>query len=574
MKSEKAAHAILRQGRKQWLVSLTIMSVAFLPGCLHTLHLDETSGKKIYKLPEDFTVQRAELTGLVSSDLLVATQFTVTVSDLPLEPGLPRSHTMAEMLPEQCIATLQLKPSWSKDSLTVYATLWSPFSYKDASSGAQRKGLSTWLKDCHCERPQDELKETCFAQRLANTIDKSLASPTPERTEPRRLTPEARKAIERAAGMPFATYDQLRQLEYGLAKPSSGSTYLVQRLDPGQELCFHTSAYAPAWYNGFTAMLNTSEPAHPACFPWQTIAHVEDARDQSGQNITSPTIGIDPFGRVGNSWIIEEGSPSATQPDGLTYLNTPDAISGPSDSPYRFALVFVKNTRSLLPATPSRDLDIQGISASPATCQTARQATCQQTQSDGQPEHPFGRGSFIVMVRDLRLADYIRDSIRDSKKQCDNTWFGDENALHKYFSCLTREWAEANHIVNAPETIQVAKWMREVLLPANVRPFVRLSTLVDGAPTKVRAGTTLLDLIDQRLSLSAQVFEVRSQEENGRTVVEPSRLETRLIKAAAAQVRYWRRSGVSLQAVDLDGATRLEDLLIPLNAGDRLTWRR
>jgi hypothetical protein len=180
--------------------------------------------------------------------------------------------------------------------------------------------------------------------------------------------------------------------------------------------------------------------------------------------------------------------------------------------------------------------------------------------------------SFIVLARDIRLIDYIRQRITNTADECDDHTLGDEDFVHDYLICLTREWGDE---VGIPiEPAEVSKWMRDVALPSNVRPFVRFEVLVDDEPIIIRAGSTLLNLLDRRLGLSPQIFEARSTGINPAAIEAPSGLETRLVRTAAAQVSYRRRAGLGWQSVGLDRVTRLEDLLIPLKPGDELTWLR
>jgi hypothetical protein len=122
--------------------------------------------------------------------------------------------------------------------------------------------------------------------------------------------------------------------------------------------------------------------------------------------------------------------------------------------------------------------------------------------------------------------------------------------------------------------------MLDVYLPSNVRPYVAFEVTVNGSPVTVRSGATLLSVIDQRLGLSSAIFKLRS---DGVTVGGASssnvtdsefvtEAESRLIKKTASRLRYERRDGLQPVPVGLDRVSRLEDLLIPLNPGDQVTW--
>jgi hypothetical protein len=113
-----------------------------------------------------------------------------------------------------------------------------------------------------------------------------------------------------------------------------------------------------------------------------------------------------------------------------------------------------------------------------------------------------------------------------------------------------------------------------IKLPGNIRPFVSFWLEVNNSSERVRVGMSLLNLIDQRLSLSGQVLPLRTRENHQEiaTTLTPSKLEREKIQAIIPKLTYRRRTGIQLQTINLSSASRLEDFLIPLNSGDQIQW--
>ena len=240
-----------------------------------------------------------------------------------------------------------------------------------------------------------------------------------------------------------------------------------------------------------------------------------------------------------------------------------DGVTRPNDHPFRFAMVFARNEEFLIQNGPSRDLAIANDGA-------------EKDDSDKEVH----ASSFILLTRDIRLMQYMRRKISDQNNACPkhgDTW-QDVGVFRAYLECLVVEWGRTVNI--SITSGDVERWMLDVYLPSNVRPYVAFEVTVNGSPVTVRSGATLLSVIDQRLGLSSVVFELRSDcvAVGGATsskmtdcefVTEP---ESKLIKETANRLRYERRAGLQSVSVGLGRVSRLEDLLIPLNPGDQVTW--
>jgi hypothetical protein len=535
--------------------SLVVASLlACLPaGCTTYADFDDTYARTVYPREHVVGDVRTRSTGLANSRLLTEREFAINVPDLPIGGAA----TAMPPLADRCVVELRVRAAERPGHVDVLTRLRSPFFYLDATSSDRDGQLDAWMAECHCATLPAEMARVCFAQRLAASVDVALAaggaggSLSP-------LTSEGRDRLVRAAGWPFASYDTLRRGGRGLAQQPGETAYLAQRLEPGEELCIHTSTYAVSYLNEkIDAIAGVSEPAPFACFPWQTIAGLQSPwpLDPSGRpglagNATSPTVGTDPLARDGKTWKADEGRVFGRPTGDARYLTAVDEIAGPDTPPYRSALLVVANRRFIIPAEPTLDLTVTKPGAG---------------TEPGSGKH---RGSFVVLVRDERLLNALRQRLwRDDI--CRGLSFNVTSKVHEYLVCATQEWGKSVGIDIA--NADVDSWMRDVRFPSNVRPFVRIGVFVDGQHRMVRAGATLLNLIDERLGLSTQVFAVRS---HGDSRDAAGAFERELVQRAATQVAYLRRAGLGVQAVDFDRAARLEDLMVPLQTGDRLTWLR
>lgn len=539
---------------RRFIVGLPL-AASLLAGCTTYSTFDDTASRTVHPFVREVDSVSFRAVGLARSQLLTERHIFVNMASVPI--GItPRGLPVADPLAGLCIAELKVKPAKTRNHVEVLAKLQSPFFYLDEQEKDSNKRLNAWLEDCSCPNLKKELRPSCFAERLAATVDTVLQEDSSNETMPQ-LSAEGRALLVRAAGRPFASYDLLRRTGAGLARHPTATGYLLQILNPGDELCFHSQNYAATWLDELGTIGNTQEPGHPACFPWQTIGNLQDGRDRVSGNDAemTVTIGTDPMARFARPWSVEKGRiEGIPHEEAADYLSNIDSLVGPGTNPFRFALLFTENSYYRVPADATRDLELR----SPGN-----------TEPDS-TKPPFLRGSFLILARDRRLIDTLRRRVSDQNDKCgdDDDTFTTDTTIHRYLECVTKEWAMEALAVAEPE---VPRWMRDIVLPDNVRPFVRIEVVVDGAPLRVRAGTTLLNLVDRRLALSTQVFSARSRDHSAD---QANPLEQQLVAAAVPQLEYRRRAGLGWQTVDLATAGQLEDLLIPLQSGDRITWLR
>ena len=369
--------------------------------------------------------------------------------------------------------------------------------------------------------------------------------------------------------MPFGAFDVRYYRERMLTKQDSTDPYVGQLLQPGERLCFHSSARSPQWLGAGLNMVSSTEPGSPACFDWQTTARARYRESSNSTGLIS--VGVDPLSRASNSWTESRAETYGQSKMGGRYMASIDGVTRPNDYPFRFAMVFARNEEFLIPNGPNRDLAI-------ANDGRAKDDSDKGAKDDSDKE--VHASSFILLTRDIRLMQYMRRKISDQKNVCPkhgDTW-QDVGVFRAYLECLVVEWGRTVNISIDSEDVE--RWMLDVYLPGNVRPYVAFEVTVNGSPVTVRSGATLLSVIDQRLGLSSVVFELRSDGDavggatssnmtDGEFVTKP---ESKLIKETANRLRYERRAGLQSVSVGLGRVSRLEDLLIPLNPGDQVTW--
>ena len=541
---------------------ISILASVLTSGCIFTAHLQEgtpldvygfsytnSSGSKIYE------------TGLALRPLIGNRTFRAAMRDLAVKDVDIQSASLAWPEHGKCIKNLNLDWNDKSRSVSVRAEFPSPFRFKDEKA-TRAEHLRKWIDSCHCGTPSAEINSECFADRVADAIDRELkaeAGPSPSVWPA--LTTASRYLVQRKLGMPFGAFDVRYYRERMLTKQDNTDPYVGQLLQPGERLCFHSSARTPQWLSAGLNMVSSNEPGSPACFDWQTTARARYR--ESGNSTGLVSVGVDPLSRASNSWTESRAGTFGKSKMGGRYMASIDGITRPNDHSFRFAMVFARNEEFLIPKGPNRDLDIMADGGA---------------KDDSDKE--VHASSFILLTRDIRLMQYMRRKISDQNNACSNhgdTW-QDVDVFREYLQCLVVEWGRTVNISIASGDVE--RWMLDVYLPSNVRPYVAFEVTVNGSPVTVRSGATLLSLIDQRLGLSSVVFELRSDGDtvggatssnmtDGEFVTES---ESKLIKETANRLRYERRAGLRPVSVGLGRVSRLEDLLIPLNPGDQVTW--
>jgi hypothetical protein len=253
-----------------------------------------------------------------------------------------------------------------------------------------------------------------------------------------------------------------------------------------------------------------AEPAAHACFPWLTLIQ------NSQLGMLQGDVGIDPLKPF-------RPSPKPTKQSPL--MVTPDQIT--PKGPWLSAILFSDWT--MMSNSPSKPKDEEN-----------------QTRS------------FLLLARDQSLLNWVRVQLKTNK---------DISISAKNARDQMEKWKKNNKQNNEPESPLIK-------LPGNIRPFVSFWLEVNNSRERVRVGMSLLNLIDQRLSLSGQVLPLRTRENHQElaTTLSPSKLEREKIQAIIPKLTYRRRTGIQLQTINLSSASRLEDFLIPLNSGDQIQW--
>ena len=532
-------------------LTLVLGSLAILSGCVYNLKPD--SHKKVYGFQKEITGGGSYYqSALFDEHLETNSLFRVSLKNLPLVPegqaifGDPQldasCHTGQGAF---SVAGIKVKSGTEPKTVSVTAVVHSPFSL----------GISNWIDKCHCVEVAGETKNQCFDHRLLGSILEEVESLTGET-----LSDAGRREVVRAASWPLIGFDTLAQRDRFLVHPPGDTAYMGQKLEPGDQICLHTSSHASTWIDDVQTTIDTSEPTAPACFEWRTITRGRYRPDQLLEDSPSQafaSVGVDTFARIGPGWAqgdatMLRGVPRQANNDDI--VTSIDMVNGANRSPYRYALVFSKNVWFSLAQTAMWDSTLAPESIS-------------DTFNTGD------RVNFLLLIRDRSLMEFVRDHIANAlpSNECDKTSVFNQMAGKKnvYFQNIVKKWAEKTGRNASPTT----DWMRDLVFPVNVRPFVRLPVRLDGRDLYVRAGTSLLNLIDRRYGLSTQVFDLRG---GGQTVHQDGaggEQEAALVAAAAAQVRYRRRFGIEHRTVDLGNAKRLEDLMIPINSGDELSWR-
>lgn len=569
----------LRGTRRATRLIACIFPILAASGCNHLSGLDNTEAQTVYGYDvhdPGASVPKYYEAGLIRQSMILNDAFSISLRDVVFAAeGMGAGDLNAHILDDQCFSEpIRIYPQWAPDKFSVWASLHSPLQYPAANDTSPATRLQAWMKKCDCDTDKDEVNGKCFGRRFAASVQEAyrmfLDAKNPgDPSSKAELTLDTMERLVRAAGKPFVPYDRMLTRERGLALPAAqrDKAYMVQQLHAGEDLCFHSSTYSSTYPPNLGGSASIAEPAAPACHPWLTVMRADYRTAPNATGTVS--IGTDPFSRVGPKWLYEVGEmtkgeqvvikPSAAgtnKPERHRLLTSVDWITARDDMPYRFALLFTKNASFMIPNGPERDISVLNKGDSNST----------------RPPLPkiVTRGSFLVLTRDLRLANFIRQKFSNNDTDCNPLTSGDQ--VHDALVCLAEKWASQEPGIVFSKA-NVKDWLLDVALPSNVRPFVRFEVTIDGTAIPVRAGSTLVNIIDRRLNLSNQVFALRSRLKDANNAEKANTLETQLITDAVKQITYARRSGVAYQTVSLRRAKRLEDLLIPLKAGDRLTWR-
>ncbi len=574
----------LKGTRRATKLIACIFPILAASGCNHLSGLDNTEAKAVYGYDvydPGASAPKYYEAGLIRQSLILNGEFSISLRDAVFAAeGMGAGDLSAYVLDDQCFSEpIRIYPQRVSDKFSVRASLHSPLQYPAANGTSPATRLQAWMEKCDCDADREEVDGKCFGRRFAASVQEAyrmfLDAKNPGNPNSKaELTLDTLERLVRTAGEPFVPYDRLLIRERGLALPAGerDKAYMVQQIHAGEDLCFHSSTYSSTYPPNLAANASVAEPAAPACHPWLTVLRADYRNTPNATGTAS--IGTDPLSRVGPKWLYEDGEmtvgeqvvikPSAAgtnKPERHRFLTSVDWITGrdineKEDMPYRFALLFTKNVTFMIPNGPERDISILNKGDSNRT----------------RPPLPklVTRGSFLVLTRDLRLANFIRQKFSNNDTICSPLTSGDQ--VHDALVCLTEKWASQEPGIVFSEA-NVKDWMLDVALPSNVRPFVRFEVTIDGNAIPVRAGSTLVNIIDRRLGLSNQVFALRSRLDDANNAERANAIETQLITDAVKQITYARRSGVAYQTVSLRRAKRLEDLLIPVKAGDRVTWR-
>lgn len=525
-------------------------------------------------------------------DLAVVTKNgAADISDEEEKLAVGDSCLAEPLFGQQAPIRIELNEKQELAAVTIY--LRSPF-YMDLGRDAARGAhLSKWVQECHSDSLDAWWKGQTFKDRVVQRILNELkrmpvGNPGPTASKYLTFDDDTKAQLREAVGDPFLGLDALLYEDRQLAKSGMSNPYIGQKLEPGEELCFHASEHATGIIDSYAA--ETSEPAAPGCFPWMTITRAEyrlnfaDNTDVvNASNFAA--VGVDPLGRVGNEWLNAEADipekeidcenlitpplNDSTAHTGIGYYGVPnksanvrdflssvDSINDPSNKPYRFAMVFAKNQRFMLAQGPEWDNQIDARNCSDG------KKKCNQSN----------RGGFLLLSRDKELLSHLRAIVLNETPingpQTPTSFNDRQEDLTAFLHCVAKSWLSKNR-----GTSDVRQWMQDIILPINSRPFVNVPVTVDGHREYVRAGTTLLNLIDRRLALSGQVFALRSGEKNINNDDAAGTREVALIRAALKGIRYLRRTGVSWQPVDLSDVSRIEDLMLPIKLGDDMSWQ-
>ena len=540
---------------------------------------------------------------LIDRRLENASHFVIKIDNLKLEKHTPtddpkdnlklEKHTPITDLKDNdfrsnCFhAPMDIRHESASDTLSIKVSLKSPFSYKGPES-SPAESLAAWTRDCHCSDLKGALTGTSFKDRILNSI---LAEGVFEELS---LSEISKRRIRAAAGDPVAGFDELLYTDrlLTLYEVKRGSTaYLAQEIKPGEKLCFQGKRGFGAWFDPPGDLYYTNEPDCFTCFPWQVLTrgHYRDNSETTSKTTSEwrsrdkkfSSVGTDPLGRENGEWKqgdsgrTTNGTPRRT--DAGILLTDVDSITA-RDQAFRFALLFTKNQWFSIPCGPSWDLKIAGTETNDA--------------KTGE------RGSFLMLFRDYRLMTYVRDHIQKGKKieireNIEEYIFGDkilkekyekkirelqpfgelQEVIQYYLDEVTEKWMDS---VGLPDSGRVVSdWMADIIIPVNARPFVRLPVWIDGTQTYVRSGTTLLNLIDQRIGLSAEVFKQRNDAvlDIDGIIEQASDSEAELVRKAVSRITYRRMFGTKLREIKLNRVQRLEDLMLSLKLGDRISWQ-
>jgi hypothetical protein len=430
--------------------------------------------------------------GLIIRRLIDLQFYTVNLGDLQLvgngesdleEPGLP-------LEPRCIVRELKVRAADKPGMYKVSADVRSPLQFDADPRATTEHQIKAWTEACDCSDDQTEVKGQCFGRRFAASLLTKLRQISGN--EKKNLSAESIEQIVRGAGRPYIPYDRLLIEERGLipGDVDQAGGYLKQYLKPGDELCFSTATYSLEWEaigkSGDISQI--SQPAASACFPWLTL--------MQGIKNSQVHVGIDPlrpFRPPFQFKVSDETGEIGRERKHL--LVTPDQIP-PENVDY--AILATSLDLSYRPKGPFHDIKAKKDSTKDSKNQKVSSYLC--------------------------LASV---SIASSKSQQSN---------NSPQADSTKSESEKKPCRDIPNSV-------DITLPGNIKPFVAFWIRNDKAQEKVRVGTSLLNLVDQRFSLSSQVLDHRSLKGSV-----PSRTEKELIRTIVSGLTYLRRSGLYLQS--------------------------
>ncbi len=453
--------------------------------------------------------------GLIIRRLIDLAFYTVKLGDLQLVdngesvlevPGLP-------LEPRCIVRELKVRAADKPGVYKVSADVRSPLRYLANPRETTEHQIKAWTKACDCPDDQTEVKGQCFGRRFAASILTKIRQISGN--EKKNLSAESIERIVRGVGRPYIPYARLLVEERGLiaGDVNQGGGYLKQYLKPGDELCFSTATYSLEWEaikkSGDIAQI--SQPAAPACFPWLTL--------MQGIKNSQVHVGIDPLRPFRPEFTFTTEVDDAIGAERTDLLVTPDQIP-PGKTAVDYAILATSLDLSYRPKGPFFDI---------------------RTGNNSNKDNKQKVSSYLCLVGDNAAGSKSQQISNSSQSGSANP-------------------PDNKKCSDIPNSV-------DMTLPANIKPFVAFWIRNDKAQEKARVGTSLLNLVDQRFSLSSQVLDQRSLKGSV-----PSRTEKELVRAIVSDLSYLRRNGLYLQPIDLSHASRLEDLLIPLNSGDQIQW--
>lgn len=443
-----------------------------------------------------------------------------------------------------------------------------------------------------------------FHDRLIGSIETEATNVT---GRPVRLSPGARQRVRDEARVPIESYVSTLTTHRGFAvqRPDAGGggRYVAQYLLPGDLLSFDGASGVASIYREFKSKSYSTREPGPigtrrwGVLPWWGVGPLP----ASTRNASGVSVGTDPLALVTPDF--KDLTNTDPNPPEIGFfeqgrlLGTTDAADWGLHAPYSAAILLTQNVTSDIPYGPSGDL--------------------RDTPANVGGKSHSEKSGMILLFRDHRASEYLLKQIRNAINPCVVHIPGLEGEdAHHYVIAHVFNWARDAGLIEVSGNVNswyanhwlrsgaYTDWVRIVQTPLNTRAFIQFSVLLNGQAEPARTGETLLGLIDRRGSVSDPVFrrragrlradelaelenELLNAEEDEQVAArveamllaarEESELiaaqEEELIESITRRIRLSRRTTEGRVEINLSGATRLEDLLIPLLPGDQITWR-